>query len=140
MAAILKNQNVQLKPIPATDLTYSGITGSVTVDTNAVGVGAALYQAVDGNYDEADADAAASMPCSALALETGVGTKLVLFHGFIRNDAWAWTVGGSLYVSATQGTLTQTPPGTGDFVQVVGIAQSADVIFFNPSFNLTEVA
>ena len=128
-------------PIPGTDLTASGLKGSVTVDTNAVGVGAALYLASDGNYDEADADAASTMPCTAVALETGTGTKTVLFNGFIRDDSWAWTPGGNIYVSTTQGTFTQTAPsGSGDQVQVVGIAQSADVIYFNPSLDVFEVA
>lgn len=132
--------SLTLTPIPGVDLTASGITGSVTVDTNAVGIGAALFLAADGRYDEADADAAATMPCTAVALETSTGTKSVLFHGFIRNDAWNWTPGGTVYVSTTQGTFTQTAPsGSGDQIQAVGVAQSADVIYFNPSMNFFEV-
>lgn len=132
--------SMRLAPTPGTDLTASGLTGSVTVDTNAVGIGAALFLAADGRYDEADADAAATMPCTAVALETSTGTKSVLFHGFIRNDAWNWTPGGTVYVSTTQGTFTQTAPsGSGDQIQAVGVAQSADVIYFNPSMNFFEV-
>ena len=129
-----------LAPIPSVDLTGSGFSGPVTVDTNGVGIGAGLFMAADGHYDEADADAAASMPCTAIALETGTGAKTVLFSGFIRNDAWNWTPGGVLYVSNTQGTFTQTAPvGTGDVVQVIGKAESSDVIHFCPSLSMVVV-
>lgn len=131
----------RVAPIPSADLTGSGLYGVVTVDTNAVGIGAALFLAADGNYDEADAGAAATMPCTAVALETSTGSKQVLFNGFIRNDAWTWTPGGNVYVSTTQGTFTQTAPSTtGEQVQIVGVAQSADVIYFNPSLSIVEVA
>jgi hypothetical protein len=137
----LRNTNIELSSDLGADLTYSGLTSNVTVDTNAVGFGAALYMASDGNYDEADADAASTMPCFVLAVETGTGTKKVLHEGYIRNDAWNWTPGAPLYVSTTQGTLTETAPsGSGDQVQVVGIAVSADIIYFNPSFVLVEVS
>jgi hypothetical protein len=139
--ATLINQNLRIKAVPAVDLTATGMTSTVTVDTNAVGVGAALFLAADGNYDEADADSAATMPCTAIAIETGTGSKLVLLNGFIRNDAWNWTVGAPLYVSDTQGTFTETAPaGAGDQVQVIGVAKTADVIHFNPSLSVVAVA
>jgi hypothetical protein len=126
---------------PASDQTATGDTVSATVDTNATGIGAALYQASDGNWDEADADAIATMPCRALALESGTGTKLILRRGWIRNDTWAWTPGAPVYVSTTTGALTQTKPsGTGDQVQIVGYAETADILDFNPSTVIVEVA
>jgi hypothetical protein len=126
---------------PASDHTATGDTVSATVDTNASGFAAALYQASDGNWDEADADAIATMPCRALALETGTGTKLILRRGWIRDDSWAWTPGAPVYVSTTTGGLTQTKPsGTGDQVQIVGYAETADILDFNPSTVIVEVA
>jgi hypothetical protein len=126
---------------PASNQTATGDTVSATVDTNATGFAAALYQASDGNWDEADADAIATMPCRALALETGTGTKLLLRRGWIRNDTWAWTPGAPVYVSTTTGGLTQTiPSGTGDQVQIVGYAETADILDFNPSMTIVEVA
>jgi chorismate synthase len=114
---------------------------TVTVDTNATGVGAALYVAADGNLDEADADAAATMPCSALALETGTGSKKVLLLGYMRNDGWDWTPGGIIYVSDSAGGLTQTTvSGSGDQIQEVGIATHADRMYFNPSYAVVEIA
>jgi hypothetical protein len=126
---------------PASNLTATGDTVSATVDTNATGIGAALYQAADGNWDEADADAIATMPCRALALETGTGTKLILRRGWIRIDGSGWTPGAPVYVSTTTGGLTQTKPsGTGDQVQIVGYAETATVLDFNPSMTIVEVA
>ena len=131
----------KLDPSPDADHTVSGITADVTVDVNATGIGALLYVASDGNYEEADADAAATMPATAIAMETGIGTKEVLTHGYFRDDTWAWTPGQLLYASTTAGAITATAPsGTGDQVQVIGYAVSADVIYFNPSLVLVEVA
>lgn len=135
----LLGQNLRLTKALPTDLSYSGDTTTVTVDTNAVGIGAALVMASDGNFDEADADSATTMPCTALALETGVGSKLVLLSGYVRNDTWSWTVGGILYVSTTQGTMTQTAPsGTGDQIQPVGIAVASNIVYFFPSLSVAE--
>lgn len=127
--------------VPSADGGYSGIVVSSTVDTNSTGVGAALYMAADGNFDEADADAAATMPCRALAVATGTGAKNVLLNGFLRVDSWAWTPGSDIYVSTTTGALTQTAPsGTGDQVQTVGFAWDADTIYFSPgAYSLEEV-
>ena len=105
-----------------------------TVDSNSTGFGAALYLASDGHYDEADASAASTMPCTAIALESGTGSKNVLHKGYVRDDTWDWTVGGLIFVSETTGAFTQTAPTTSSAaVQPVGIAKTADIIEFNPS-------
>lgn len=130
-----------LNASPTSDLTAGAgaETATVTVDTNAVGIGAALFLNTDGNYDEADADQTTTMLCTALALATGTGSKSVLTKGYFRNDAWSWTVGNVaaiLYVSTTQGVLTQTPPsGSGDVVQVVGFAVTSKIIWFDPQLS-----
>jgi hypothetical protein len=119
---------------PASDLTGIGLIESVTVDTNSMGIGCPLFLAADGHYDECDADAIATMPCTVLALETGTGTKKVLRLGKLRNDAWNWTVGGLIYVDTTIGTLTQTKPaGEDDVIQPVGHALTDDCLWFQPS-------
>lgn len=131
----------ELDPTPDTDHSASGFIVTMTVDTNTVGFGCGLYLASDGHFDEADASAAATMPCMALALEEGTGSKKVLLQGIIRDDSWSWTAGGLLYVSTTAGNLTQTQPsGSGDQVQIIGVALSADVIYFNPCYVLVEIA
>lgn len=134
----MNDKNIALKFALTSDLTASGLIVTMTVDTNAEGIGAPLFMAADGHLDTADADASSTSPCVALALETGTGSKKVLVWGILRNDAWNWTTGpGTLsliYVSTTVGTLTQTQPsGTDDVVQPVGWAISADCVFFMPS-------
>jgi hypothetical protein len=138
---IKTTEDLELNPTPSADDDSSGIIATVTVDANATGVGAALHLDSDGNWIEADADSVATMPCQALALETGTGTKKILHMGYLRNDDWNWSVGGLIYVSTTTGALTQTAPsGSGDQVQVVGYATNADRMFFQPSLVLVEVA
>ncbi|MCK5659515.1 MAG: hypothetical protein KAH96_06540 [Alphaproteobacteria bacterium] len=130
-----------LNMAPSVDHTGNGTIGYVTVDVNAYGIGAALYIAADGHYEEADADAAATMPCVAIALEAGTGTKKVLFFGVMRNDTWTFTPGGAVYVSTTAGTFSTTAPtGTGKQVQKAGTAITADILLFNPSPDLIELA
>lgn len=137
----LNQKSISLATALGTDHTAVGMIDAVTVDVNATGFGAALYIASDGNYEEADADASTTMPCTALAIDTGTGaSKKVLLWGYMRDDTWDWTPGGLLYISATTGALTQTAPSsTGQQVQVVGVAKTADIIFFNPSLVLVEV-
>ena len=124
----------------ASDLSAIGIKDAATIDTNTVGFGGALRLSADANFDDADSDTSAGMPCSALALASGTGAgKPILLLGLIRNDAWAWTPGGLVYVSGTAGALTQTiPTGAGKWVQVVGIARTATILFFNPSYVMVE--
>ncbi len=88
----------------------------------------------DGQYHLADCDAAGEFPAVGIASNSAVdnGDINVIEYGVVRNDAWSWTVGGSIYLSATAGGLTQTAPSTsGHAVQRVGFALSADSAYFN---------
>lgn len=141
----LNDKYIQLKNEPGSDDTGSGIIISATVDANATGIGAALHIAADGHYEEADASANTTAPCTGIALETGTGTKKVLLEGIIRNDGWNWTTGpgvaGIIYLSETAGALTQTAPSTSEaFVQVVGYAITDDSMYFRPELAMVEVA
>lgn len=134
----LNDHGISVNVEPTDDLDYQGIIATMTVDTNAEGVGAPLFLAADGHLDTADANAVATAPCVALALETGIGSKKVLLMGTLRVDAWNWTIGPGatslIYLSETVGTLTQTKPTTEDaVVQPVGFALTDDMIMFNPS-------
>lgn len=135
---VTKEDLFSLEFEPSADLKASGLIITVTVDTNAEGIGAPLFLAADGHFDTADADTSATTPAVVLALETGTGSKKVLVHGILRNDAWNWTKGPGkaslIYVSETVGTLTQTQPITANSViQPVGWALSDDCIYFSPS-------
>jgi hypothetical protein len=132
----LLNNTLKLETL-SSDHTACGIYDYVTVDANATGFGAALYCAADGHYEEANAGAAGTMRCSAIAIDTGTGSsKKVLTWGKIRDDSWTWTPGGLVFVSTTNGTLTQTAPsGSGEFIQCVGEAKASNIILFDPSYD-----
>ena len=132
---------VHLDSTPASDHTWEAITADFQLG-GTVGQFKAVYMVSDGDVEHADADAATTMPVIALSTEAGVATDTDPFvlQGFVRDDSWAWTVGGEIYASTTAGDLTQTKPsGTGDQVQILGYAVTADVIYFNPSPVLIEV-
>ncbi len=79
----------------------------------------------------ADANGSGTYPARGIVAatqSTGVAT-IVITSGTIRNDAWSWTIGGTIYLSVTAGGMTQTPPATtGDKVQVIGYALTADIM------------
>ncbi len=115
-------------------------TMTLTVDDASAVFGNALYLEDDFHYERCDADAAITMPCTAIALESGAGSKNVLLEGPIYNTDWDWT-DGNIYVSTTVGALTQSPPaGSGDQVQIVGYALDADTMFFLPNSTIVEIA
>ncbi len=92
---------------------------------------------------KADADAAGTVGRLYLIAESiSAGESgTALRSGIARYDTWDWaTEGGALYVSASEGTMTQTAPsGSGDQVQIAGHALSADVIDFQPNSMILEI-
>uniref|UniRef100_A0A6M3M9P2 Putative structural protein n=1 Tax=viral metagenome TaxID=1070528 RepID=A0A6M3M9P2_9ZZZZ len=146
----LTDYEILVDTSPDADVTASGMKGVFTNgNAGAVAFGDVCYMAADGDLEFADADAVTSMPGLYMALGTiaaaASGEWLTL--GIARNDAWNWTIGagtlGLIYISVTGttgNTLTQTAPsGSGDQVQVVGHAISADIMMFNPSPVLVEI-
>lgn len=134
-------KELEFDSTPNVDSTASGIKADM-IFGEAITFSQTLYQKSDGELYKADADTVITMPIIALALESGGDgqTKKVLFQGFIRNDAWTWTVGGLIYGSCTTGELTQTKPtGANDQVQIVGFATHADRMYFNPNLMLIEI-
>lgn len=93
-----------------------------------------VYVDATGRWQEADADAVATMPVLGLATQpitTGQKGR-VLLQGFANYNAWTWTPGGLLYADTVTGDLTQTAPvGAGDVVQEIGLAFSATLIYFD---------
>lgn len=134
--------NLEFTNALGSDHTGSGAISPDTVGEN-VSIGEVLYMKSDGKWWKADADAAATMPGAAIAMESisADASGDLLFYGFFRDDTWDWTVGGSIYVSTTAGALTQTAPsGAGDQVQILGIAITADIILLNPGYELVEIS
>jgi len=129
--------------LPTTDHTSTGLTAQMLAGGAITAFQTVCIHTTTGEVVISDSDAIATMPVIGIApaaiSDTNTGT--ILLQGFIRDDTWNWTLGGILYASTTAGAMTHTAPsGTGDLVQAVGIALSADVVYFNPSLTLVEVA
>lgn len=115
---------------------WSGETSNMVVERNNAGFGCPLYMKSNGKWDQCTAASGTTqMPCAALALEEGTGTKKIMWKGIVRKGSWSWTPGDMLYVSTVAGALTNTIPNSGAWVQPVGIAIKADTIRFDPGFN-----
>lgn len=139
------NGDMQVDGTPNTDDTWNGRS------TNTFNAGAtiaqfeAVYMDSSSTWQLTDADAitTAGSVVIALAAESGTSTnplRVILPGTFVRNDAWNWTIGGTIYLSTTPGALTQTAPsGTDDVVRICGRAVTADVIWWNPSENWATV-
>ena len=125
-----------------TDHRWSGTTAPMTAGT-ALTIGQAVYVGGDSKMEKAIAPGTSTMP--AIALATGTISENAagefLMQGFFRDDTWTWSIGGSLYISKdTAGALTQTKPSaSGQQVQAVGVAITAKIIHFNPSYDLVAI-
>lgn len=109
---------------------FQGTIIRSTVISNTVGYSGALCGGgtwVDGNGLSGD-----SMPVRALAIDVGTGPdKRLLLRGEMANAAWTWVTNGILWVSTTDGILTQTEPPL-YYIQKVGWAISPTRIWFDP--------
>ena len=124
---------------PSTDHTATGVVVSIASGESVTAFNA-VYIRSDGAVGPADADSADSMPAIGVALESksdGQATK-ILISGVLRDDTYNFTPGADLFVGTTAGEITATAPsGSGDTVQKIGVALTADSIYVN--FNTTEV-
>ena len=124
---------------PASDHTATGVVISIA-SGESVAAFNAVYIRSDGEVGPADADEVAKMPSIGVALEAkgdGEATK-ILIAGVLRDDTYNFTPGADLFIGTTAGEITATAPsGSGDTVQKIGVALTADSIYVN--FNTTEV-
>ncbi|GAG99922.1 unnamed protein product, partial [marine sediment metagenome] len=71
-----------------------------------------------------------------------------LHIGYYRHDTWNWTVGNGeanlLFPDdTTPGAMVQLankPTDAGDQIQVCAYVVTADIVFFNPSYELVEIS
>jgi hypothetical protein len=123
---------------PTADDTYNGSTITSLLAGAALAQWETVYLSSSSTWLLADANGSGTQPARGLAVAaTASGAAAtVLTQGTVRNDAWAWTIGGNIYLSETAGGLTQTAPTSSSNVQAVGWAISADVAIFNftPTF------
>jgi hypothetical protein len=139
----LNGNNIYLTPyVGGADLTSSATLATLTAGENLV-FGEICYFKSDGKLWKSDADATTTMPVRAMSLATISGDAVGVFakRGYVRNDAWNLTVGGDVYASAaTTGGISQTAPsGSGDQVQIIAYAHSADVVYFSPNYGMLEI-
>ena len=117
------------------DDNYNGII--LSIDTAGCNPGDFVY--IDGadSVAIADADDFTKMPVIGVC----VGAGRVLTHGTYRNlGDYALTAGQTVYMSTTAGVPTWTPPlGSGNIVQILGVATDLDCIFVNVSLDWVEI-
>lgn len=124
------------------DHTYSGEVDSQPVGESVVFGDLLYFDWTDKEWKKTDADAAATMPGFRIALEskTDGQTCLMLVKGYIRDDSAFEFTAAMVYTSATAGAMTSTAPSTaGQQLQRVGVAKSADILFFDPSIDVGEI-
>lgn len=126
--------STQQNAIPS-DLATSGPPVTLIAGQDLV-FGDICYVKSDGKMGKADSDAIATATALFMALGTIANDASGSFAtpgNFVRNDAWSWTVGGTIYLSGTAGAMTQTmPTATNSVVQILGVAMHADRMFFIP--------
>lgn len=141
----LTGKQYQLTASPGSDHTANGTVIILTANENQ-NFGDVCFINSSGKAQLGDADAIATASCIVMCTETVTAnnTAVYLLNGVARDDTWAWTIGGLVYLTVTGttgNTLSQTAPtGTDDVVQILGVALSADVMYFNPQLVQVELA
>ena len=129
---------------PSTEDTGVGIVMKLTALTG-LSIGELVHIDANGKIDQAHADATADMPAIGISLEANssgsdADVKVLLKGVYKDSDQFNFTPGQAVYVDhGTEGDFQQTPSTTdGHFIQRVGIALTADSIYFDPSFDVIE--
>ena len=80
------------------------------------------------------------MPSVGVALEAAGSAKEILVYGVYVDASLSLTRGEELYVSTTAGQPTHTVPGSGKFLQRIGVALTTTSVLFMPSLDVIEYA
>lgn len=142
-----ENSIILLDPAGSADGKYSGF-GIVGTAGYTQAFGDLVYlDPTDSRWEQTDANSAAGADGDArgvIGIVVVGGTDgtacTILLWGLIRADAKfpTFTVNNPVYVSETAGAVTQTQPTTTDVViRIVGVALTADEMYFNPDFTWT---
>lgn len=105
-------------------------------------LGDLCYIGADFKLYKANASSETTTPCIAIVLANVLVDESVscLIDGIITLDGITLSV-GKIYLSTTEGTMTQVAPsGTGEIVQVLGVAISDSSFLFRPSMDTLELA
>lgn len=139
-----ENAGLALDPVLSADGKYSGTVIGGTAGA-ALAFGDLVYlDPTDSRWELADAKSSASADgdsrgilgiCVLAAAGDGSATKILL-HGVVRADTAfpALTINAPAYVSETAGDIVVAQPTTTDAViRIVGMAITADALYFNPA-------
>lgn len=142
-AETLSTKLILVTAAPGSDHLASGTIIALTANENQA-FGDVCYINVDGQAQLADATVIATASAVVMCADASINADAsgnYLLYGIARDDTWAWTVGGLIYLSltgTTGNTLTQTAPtATDEVIQILGVATHADRMLFNP--NLAQV-
>ena len=131
------------------DETASGIVASFTAGEDLVRGEVVYFKAADSKMWKAVATASGTMPVVAMAAAdiSADAAGLFLLQGFLQDNGSfpAYTVAGRLFApeaeTSSQNVPEQTAPDSdGDFVQDIGFAVTANLVYFNPSQDVIEHA
>lgn len=135
-----ENAGLELDSALSADGKYSGIVRAGTAGA-ALAFGDLCYLSVtDSRWELVDADAEATTfgllgICVLAAAGDGNSTTMLLW-GIVRADAAfpTLTIGAKVFASTTAGDIqTTAPSGVGDIIRIIGLANTADELYFNPS-------
>ncbi|MBA7522470.1 hypothetical protein ES705_14589 [subsurface metagenome] len=138
----LNMHNINISASLSSDHTYSGIIDTQTVGESVVFGDLLYFYWTSKKWKKADADTAATMPGLRIALEDKSDNQpcKMLVKGYIRDDSAFEFSGAMVYASVTPGAMSSTAPTeAGDQLQRVGVAKSADILFFDPSIDVGEI-
>ncbi len=124
------------------DYAPSAIVTKTATAANAFSAGTIGYLASAGTITLADADTEAStknMLFMATESVSGGASGDFSKGGAVTVNTHGLAVGAPIFISTTAGALTNTAPGTGKYVRILGYAVSADIIEFTPSVVWIEV-
>ncbi len=120
------------------------LSGAIVRRFNAgatINMGDLVYIAADGDVEPADADAATSAIAVGIAVSTpdggvsaAAGERVdVVVFGPVAGFS-GLTPGGHLFASVNAGKIADAAPGatSGDYVYVVGVAESATTVLVRP--------
>ena len=147
-APVLLSEDINLENGVA-DTKFSGITANFIAGEDLEDGECVYLKASDGKVWKAVATAAATSRCIAMctADTSADATGTFLLQGFAHfaTNFPTYTVGGATYTPEAETSGKNVPeqaaPDTdGDFVQVIGWAMTADILYFNPSNDIIEVA
>jgi len=135
----LGEASIKLDDTLSGDETWSGITTSGLSGVTTLAIGDLIYlNADDSRWELVDANESdgydKQLGIALTAAADGAASEILLF-GKVRSAAFpAFTVGSPLYMSETAGDVTHTAPVTANAAnRIVGIALTAEDLFFNPS-------